>query len=115
MRAIRSFRIHHRALTDNVGALQVQLAREKKWCAEWSDEVGADLADRGVLASLMLKAALNENPESVILFSSKRAEHIRHNVEVAGDAALEAPARRLYALVQREIAVPDVPKARVTG
>ncbi len=36
----RSFRIHHRALTENVGGLQVQLAREKKRCAEWSDEVG---------------------------------------------------------------------------
>ena len=102
---MKSFRMHHRALTDNIRGLQAKLVQEKARCAEWSREVGADLADRAALAALMLKAALVENPESVILFSSKRPAHIRQNVEVAGDAALEAPARRLYALVQREIVV----------
>jgi hypothetical protein len=81
----------------------------------WSEKVGADLADREVLASLMLKAALVENPESVILFSSKSAVHMQHNVKVAGDGTLEAPARRLYELVQCGIATQDQPKARVAG
>jgi aryl-alcohol dehydrogenase-like predicted oxidoreductase len=103
--SMKSFRMHHRALTDNIGGLQAKLVQEKARCAEWSREVGADLADRAALTALMLKAALVENPESVILFSSKRPAHIRQNVEVAEDAALEAPARRLYALVQREIVV----------
>ena len=57
----------------------------------------------------MLKAALVEYPESVILFSSKSHTHIRHNVEVAGDESLEAPARRLYSLVQ------DATAANMTG
>ena len=103
--SMKSFRMHHRALTENIRGLQARLVQEKARCADWSREVGADLADRAALAALMLKAALEENPESVILFSSKRPAHIRQNVEVAGDAALEAPARRLYALVQREIVV----------
>jgi len=70
--------------------------------------VGADLADRAALAALaalMLKAALEENPESVNFIFSKRPAHILQNVEVAEDAALVAPARRFYALVQREIVV----------
>jgi hypothetical protein len=49
----------------------------------------------------------------VILFSSKRPAHIRQNVEVAEDAALVAPARRLYALVQRETAVRSQPGEQV--
>ena len=49
----------------------------------------------------MLKAALVLNPASIILFSSKNPAHIQANVHAAADATLEAPARRLYDLVQR--------------
>jgi len=111
--AMKSFHMHHRALTENIGGVQARLAREKARCAEWSREVDADLGDRAALAALMLKAALEENPESVILFSSKRAEHIWRNVGVAADAALAAPARRLYALVQREIVSRGQPAEQV--
>jgi len=97
---LSGFRIHHRSLTDNFRGLHAGLLEDKKRCAQWSEAVGADLADRDVLASLMLKAALVENPASVVLFSSKDAGHIRRNVEIAGDGALAAPARRLYGVVQ---------------
>jgi hypothetical protein len=40
---------------------------------------------------------------------------MQHNVKVAGDGTLEAPARRLYELVQCGIATQDQPKARVAG
>jgi hypothetical protein len=113
--AMKSFRIHHRALTENFRELHVGLVQDKARSARWSEQVGADLCDGEVLASLMLKAALVENPESIILFSSKSPAHMRHNVAVAGDAALENPAGRLYALVQREIATRDQPKARAAG
>ena len=112
---MKSFRMHHRALTENIRGLQAKLAQGKARCAEWSREVGADLADRAALVALMLKAALEENPQSVILFSSKRAEHIRRNVEVAGDDAMADPARRLYALVQREIVVRSPAAEQVAG
>ena len=94
------FRIHHRALTDNFFRLHERLLEEGGRCAEWSRETGADLADREVLAALMLKAALVENPGAIVLFSSKEAAHMRRNVAVAEDASLEAPARKLYELVQ---------------
>ena len=113
--AMKSFRIHHRALTENFRGLHARLVKERARCARWSAQAGAELADRDVLASLMLKAALVENPESVILFSSKQPEHMRHNVEVAADAALEAPARRLYALVESEIAARSEAGVGATG
>jgi D-threo-aldose 1-dehydrogenase len=104
VRNTSSFRMHHRALTENFRALHSAMASDPGRAARWSHEVGADLSDTGVLAALMLKAALEENPNSVILFSSKSPAHIQKNVCTAEDGALAEPARRFYALVQREYA-----------
>lgn len=104
VQAMTSFRIHHRALTENFRELHAGLVADKVRAKRWSESVGADVADREVLASLMLKAALVENPASTILFSSKSPAHMRENVRVAGDTSLEAPARALYALVRSEFA-----------
>jgi D-threo-aldose 1-dehydrogenase len=98
--AMPGFRIHHRALPENFRGLHQGLVTDTVRCAKWSDDVGANLVDGETLASLMLKAALVENPASVILFSSKNPAHIRHNVGVVDDGALEAPAKKLYELVQ---------------
>ena len=64
--------------------------------------MGANLLEPKVLASLVLKAAMVANPESVLLVSAKNPEHLRQNAAVAGDRRLEEPAKRLYALAQRE-------------
>ncbi len=96
------FRIHHRALTENFRSLYNALTKETAICQRWSEQVGADLSDRAQLANLMLKAALVMNPASVVLFSSKKPQHIQENVRVAGDAALEWPAQKFYDLVQSE-------------
>lgn len=96
------FRIHHRALTQNLNELHQRIAHDKAQAARWSAEVGVDLTNRKALASLMLKASLVLNPGSIILFSSKNPAHMRDNVDVAGDSPLEAPARRLYSLAQNE-------------
>lgn len=97
-----SFRIHHRALTENFRSLHSALGNRAALCQRWSEKVGVDLRDRAQLAMLMLKASLVMNPESIILFSSKNPQHIRENVRVAGDAAIESSARKLYNLIQAE-------------
>ena len=94
------FRIHHRSLTQNFRSLHRNLQSRRDVCRQWSSEVGVDLADAAQLARLMLRAALVINPASVILFSSKKAAHIQQNVRTAGDASLDAPARKLYDLMQ---------------
>jgi D-threo-aldose 1-dehydrogenase len=96
------FHIHHRALADNVRVLHEWLMLRPEVCRAWSDEIGSDVSSRGVLAMLMLKAALVVHPGTVVLVSSKNAAHIGDNVRVADDGKLMAPARRLYELVQRE-------------
>jgi aryl-alcohol dehydrogenase-like predicted oxidoreductase len=113
--ATMSFRIHHRALTDNFRMLHQRLLADKARCTRWSGLVGSDLADPQVLSALMLKAALLENPEGIVLFSSKRAEHIRENVAAAEDATLRCPAGRLYALIQSEIAALAAWNERAAG
>ena len=99
-----AFRMHHRALTENFRALHEALTADAVRCKRWSEFCGADVGDAEVLARLMLKAALACNPESVILFSSKRPQHIASNVAVVDDASLEEPALKLYSLVRAEVA-----------
>jgi aryl-alcohol dehydrogenase-like predicted oxidoreductase len=97
-----AFHIHHRALTDRLHTLHNNLSADLERCRRWSEATGRDLARREQLAALMLKAALVLYPGTILLVSSKNPAHIRENVHVAEDASLEAPARRLYDLVQRE-------------
>jgi D-threo-aldose 1-dehydrogenase len=113
--ATKSFRIGHRALTDNFRKLHQQLVMDKAFCTRWSGLVGSDLVDSQALSALMLKAAMVENPQGVVLFSSKRAEHIRNNAAVAEDTTLGSPARRLYALVQSEISSLSAWNVRAAG
>ncbi len=98
-----SFRIHHRSLAHNFLALRDLLVQRNGLRRAWSDELGYDLGSPQVLSGLMLKAALLLNPSAVILVSSKDPAHISANVRAAEDAALDAPARRFYELVQRDL------------
>jgi D-threo-aldose 1-dehydrogenase len=102
VRNTSSFRMHHRALTENFRALHSSIAGDPGNAARWSSEVGADLSDGGTLAALMLKAALEQNPNCVVLFSSKSPAHIQNNVRTAEESALAEQARKFHALVQRE-------------
>ena len=102
--AAGAFTLHHRALTANFAELSAALRKNAEACRRWSAETGADLAQPGTLPALMLKAALALNPGSVILVSSRNRHHITENVRVAGDESLAEPARRLYAIAQREAA-----------
>jgi aryl-alcohol dehydrogenase-like predicted oxidoreductase len=97
-----SFRIHHRALTENFRALHEALQGDTARGKRWSDYCGVDVTSAGMLAKLMLKASLVCNPESVILFSSKRAGNIRSNAALVDNASLQDAALRLYSLVRAE-------------
>ena len=100
--ATSPFRIHHRALTDNFRSLHRALTVNKELCKRWSASTDTDLSNPKALARVMLKAAILMNPASIILFSSKNAQHIEANAKVADDRTLDAPAAALYRLVQFE-------------
>ena len=69
----------------------------------WSDYCGLDLGEAETLAQLMLKASLVCNPESVILFSSKKPQHIRNNVKLLDDDTTAEASMKLYSLVRGEV------------
>lgn len=97
-----SFRIQHRALTDNYRNLHAALCADAAACKRWSDEVGTDLAQKDTVAALMLKAALLMNPDGMVLFSSKSPANIQANVRASEDDSLGETVLRFYALAQRE-------------
>lgn len=101
---IDAFTLHHRSLTAHFQELEAALRGNTSVRDCWSAEVNADLARPGMLAALMLKAALVLNPQSVILVSSRNRHHITENVRIAGDNTLVEPARKLYDVAQREAA-----------
>jgi D-threo-aldose 1-dehydrogenase len=99
------FRIHHRALRQHFHPLANLLEQDSVTCRRWSEAVGQDLQQPGTLARTMLKAAYLLNPGSILLFSSKSAEHIRENVANTQNASMNDSARRFYALLQSERSV----------
>ncbi len=58
----------------------------------WAREVGADCAESDVVATLLLRDALDRNREGMVLFSTTRPERIGTAVEAAGFADREARA-----------------------
>jgi D-threo-aldose 1-dehydrogenase len=73
---------------------------------EWLSASGCDCADPGVVASLLLRLAISENPDGVVLFSTIRAEHVVSCAAVlgahrdAGEEDLHAFTRLLDAQVR---------------
>jgi aryl-alcohol dehydrogenase-like predicted oxidoreductase len=95
------FRIHHGSMA-NFGVLHAALKNNQPLCRRWSEATNRDLGNAEVLASLMFKASFVMNPNSIILFSSKKIAHIEANVSAFADSSLEHPARQLFNLVQTE-------------
>lgn len=96
------FRIHHGVFTSNFRAFHAALISNQPLCQRWSASTNTDLSNAESLGHLLLKAALLMNPNSIILFSSKKIAHIQSNLLAAADKSLELPARQLYNLVQTE-------------
>jgi D-threo-aldose 1-dehydrogenase len=97
------FRLHHGSLNGVLGPLSARLAANEKQAKRWSDATGSDLRNADLLARLLLKAALELNPESVILFFSRRPKNIEAAVATEVDASLAPAALRLWEIVRTEV------------
>jgi D-threo-aldose 1-dehydrogenase len=96
------FTIFHSVFRNWPAKIAERLKQDPAMCQTWSDQAGMDLDAPGKINSLLLKAALIQNVGGIILFFSKKKENIAWNASVASDATLEAPAKILLALLQRE-------------
>jgi aryl-alcohol dehydrogenase-like predicted oxidoreductase/choline dehydrogenase-like flavoprotein len=97
-----SYCAYYRVFAPAARALYALLQRKPEVRHSWSDKVGADLAEPEVLSQLLLRAALDDAPGALTLFSTGSEEHIFHNVEIASNAALAAPAAQLAALLHED-------------
>lgn len=77
-----TFGILGRALTRVVEHVRADGTRRKRWATL----VGADCGEPRVVASLLLRAALQENSSGVVLFSSTKRQHI-HDALAAAQVA----------------------------
>jgi aryl-alcohol dehydrogenase-like predicted oxidoreductase len=96
------FQVHHRVLQNWLPRLSAHLQNDVELCRAWSRETGADLASPGMLATLLMKAALLGNPKGITLFFSKKKEHIAENARIAADDSLARPAGILHTIMRRE-------------
>jgi len=93
-----AFLFHYRAVSQAV-AVRKLFANQPTLCRRWSDRVEADLADPKALIATLLQAALAANPEGIVLFSSRVADHIRANVQAAEEAGARERGQRFLDLL----------------
>ena len=94
-----TFRVHHSVVREWEPLLSSRMKAEPELAARWSAQVGVDLMAPGRVAGLLLRVATLANPAGVTLFSSKKAENVAMNVQIAEDAGMETPAMRLRELI----------------
>jgi choline dehydrogenase-like flavoprotein/aryl-alcohol dehydrogenase-like predicted oxidoreductase len=94
--------IYYRTFARAAKSLSRRFDRDPRLGVRWSSVIGVDIAEPLVLSRLLLKAALDQNPANLMLFSTRSEEHIFENVTVASDTTLEGPAKRLFELTRAE-------------
>lgn len=94
--------VHYRTFARPAAALRARLSADKKLAWWWSELVGLDLLEHGVLPRLFLRASVDEYPDVLTLFSASQESHIYDCVDAMTDERLEGPALRLRKLVRED-------------
>lgn len=81
--------VTHQALS-GLGELHRLIHQHPSVAATWSGQLGENVRDRDILASLMLAAAGHENKNGAVLFSSTTPAHIRKNSAVIAEKPFSA-------------------------
>jgi aryl-alcohol dehydrogenase-like predicted oxidoreductase len=92
-----SFCITHGVISSYLARIRKMLVTpEQNRC--WSEQIGVDVADTRVLAQLLVAAAVQANSSGIVLFSSKKAAHIRDVASVL-NGRIDETLRRFVAAV----------------
>ena len=95
----------HRALNESLDAVWRFLAADADAAARWSRALGADCADRNVVAALMLSYAVRANAGGLVLFSSRSKDRIRENARIVRDSPFADEQLALLAGIAEEPAL----------
>ncbi len=82
--------ITHRALQQRFAALHKRISDDSALRAKLSQQWRFDAGDRSTLGRHLLASALLENPNGIVLFSSRSAENIRANGQLVNGGLPEA-------------------------
>ncbi len=98
-----TLQVHHSTLA-GITDLHAALTRTPQDIRRHTEEVGADISDQRVLAGLLIRAAVVNNPDGIVLFSSLHPRHVAASSAAGVSKDLDECADRLYGLVRRESA-----------
>jgi D-threo-aldose 1-dehydrogenase len=102
--ALGGFTVIHRSIRNGFERAARWLEDRPATAAAWSDQLDCDLKDRECVADLLLAAAIEANPNGLVLVSSSRVERIRRHVEVASNSRTRAAGAKLSSLLQNTLA-----------
>jgi hypothetical protein len=95
-----AFLITHRSIAPGINSIREHMATDSRGKDPRIAELGRD---RGLLAQVMLRAAVLQRPEGIVLFSSKRKDHVASSVRAANDPSLDELAIALRSSVRRSV------------
>jgi D-threo-aldose 1-dehydrogenase len=77
--------ITHSVLGEKFRFLTESLESNRELRSEWSSKLGFDCSCATKVGALLLAAAMRDNPDGVVLFSSQTENHIRENAALISD------------------------------
>jgi aryl-alcohol dehydrogenase-like predicted oxidoreductase len=97
-----SFIITHRSLSSSLIRLHAALKAKPQIAKSWSAALNLDLTNPSALSKLMIAAALNANPDGIVLFSSRKVANIAANSKLLGADAMISLGAELARLVAQD-------------
>ncbi len=92
--------ITHSTVAQMLQHAQHELQSSPRRIRSWSEELGVDCTRMDVWAGLALAAARRANPDGVTLFSSRRPDRVRLNLQLAAELGTEPRLARLSDLLE---------------
>jgi D-threo-aldose 1-dehydrogenase len=83
-------------LSSALSRIQVHLSADAGRRSRWRSAVGRDCGDAGILASLLLRDALDRNRDGTVLFGTTRPERIRLAIAAADPARQDDDSLRAF-------------------
>lgn len=102
-----SLSIAYRTFGGPVAAILTRLRADSMLSAACSRTLGIDLFEPGRLEQLMLRAALDLRPDTIVLFSSSKPSRLLRNVAYATDPKMSQPASRLLEIMRTGLFLQD--------
>jgi diketogulonate reductase-like aldo/keto reductase len=92
--------ITHSTVAQMLQFAQHKLQSSPRRMRSWSEELGVDCTRMSVWAGLALAAAHRANSDGVALFSSRQADRVRLNLQLAAELGTESRLARLSELLE---------------